>query len=787
MLCTILNITNLYFCTKVIKLVPRIRNISIVVFICFLFSLETFSQQKIGLVLSGGGATGLAHIGVLKALEENGIEIDFITGTSAGALVGALYSSGYSPEEIESYVLSPDFQIITSGEKKSNQRFLIREEEEDANLFNLEFSINKPLKKSLPTNIISSSYLDFEMFKLLAPASAYSKNNFDSLFIPFRCVSSDITNKESVIFSKGNLNEVVRSSMTFPFYLNPIKIDGNLLFDGGLYNNFPADVMYTEFNPDYIIGSNVSYNPPPPTDDDLIGQVINMLVFHSDFDLPCENGIVIKPQTNVTTFEFENVQEAIRDGYETTLKKIDSILISVKSTTTKESIQIKREKFREKTNNVNIVNIDTYLNDSKVNVQYAKKSMLNSKKEKSLTLLEIEKRYYRLYNSQHIDFIFPTLSNVSDSNFNLNINIKKSKELKLHVGGHFSSRPINTGYLGLTYKHLSKRATSLKAESYFGKFYGSVRTVGEVEVPSRFPITLSGYYVMNRWDYFRNFSTFFESVKPSFLVQNETYFGAKIKHSIGNNQISTIDFRAFSLEDDYYQNLNFSNKDTTDKTYFSGQSIRWEFLQNSLNRKQFATSGQFLSIKIKYINGKEHFIRGTNSSTSEKEIFQNHNWISFNTTFQSFIINSPSFHLGFYGKGVFNTQSLFSNYTSSLLAMSSFSPTPDIETYFLPEYRSPQHIGVGINTIFSIRKKIDFRFDGFYYQPFVKITNNETTGDFGYSKPFKGNEFLASSSIIYHSFFGPLRATVNYFPHQNTSIAFQLSFGYVIFNERAIR
>ena len=125
-----------------------------------------------------------------------------------------------------------------------------------------------------------------------------------------------------------------------------------------------------------------------------------------------------------------------------------------------------------------------------------------------------------MYNSQQIDFIFPTLENIKDSSYNLNLNIKKSKELKLHVGGHFSSRPINTGYLGLTYKHLSKRATSLKAESYFGKFYASVRTIGEIEIPSKLTITLSGYFVMNRWDYFRNFSTFFESVKLSFLVQN---------------------------------------------------------------------------------------------------------------------------------------------------------------------------------------------------------------------------------------------------------------------------
>ena len=198
---------------------PRFRNILIVTLILLFTGLKSYSQDKIGLVLSGGGATGLAHIGVLKALEENGIKIDYITGTSSGALVGALYAAGFSPEEIESYVLSPEFQLITKGENTTNQRFLIREEEDNASLIDLEFSANTPLKNSLPTNFISSSFLDFEMFRMLGLASAEANEDFDSLFIPYRCVSSDITNKRSVIFSKGNLNEVVRTSITFPFYI----------------------------------------------------------------------------------------------------------------------------------------------------------------------------------------------------------------------------------------------------------------------------------------------------------------------------------------------------------------------------------------------------------------------------------------------------------------------------------------------------------------------------------------------------------------------------------------
>ena len=124
------------------------------------------AQQRIGLVLSGGGAAGIAHIGVLKALEERGIPIDYITGTSAGALVGSLYACGFSPEEIEMYVLSEDFQLMTSGKLNSDKQFLFRKEDVNANVLSFSFSKDSILKKSIPLNLVTPSLLDFEMKNL---------------------------------------------------------------------------------------------------------------------------------------------------------------------------------------------------------------------------------------------------------------------------------------------------------------------------------------------------------------------------------------------------------------------------------------------------------------------------------------------------------------------------------------------------------------------------------------------------------------------------------------------
>ena len=172
---------------------------------CILLCLLPMSlqAQRVGLVLSGGGASGFAHIGVLKALEENNIPIDYITGTSAGALVGSMYACGYTPLEIEAYVLSNKFQLMTSGAVEPRQEFLLREPEIDAGMLSLSFSKDSIFQKSLPTNYVRPELLDYELMRLLGVPSAALNNNFDSLFVPFRCVASDIAAKKSTVLTRG--------------------------------------------------------------------------------------------------------------------------------------------------------------------------------------------------------------------------------------------------------------------------------------------------------------------------------------------------------------------------------------------------------------------------------------------------------------------------------------------------------------------------------------------------------------------------------------------------------
>lgn len=738
--------------------------------------------QKVGLVLSGGGATGFAHIGVIKALEENLIPIDYISGTSSGALIGALYAIGYTPNEIENYVLSDRFQLLVRGEVEQKDRFYFQQDELNGDLIKISFAADSIYKRFFPTKFTNSSYLDYEMMRIFGTAGESVGGDFSKLMIPFNCVASDITHKKSILFTKGKLNQVVRASITFPFFIHPIKIDNNLLFDGGLYNNFPADVMNTNFKPDYIIGSNVSSNYKSAEEHDVISQVINMMVSHTNFTLPTENGILIQPKTDVTTFDFEEISDAIEAGYKSTITLIDSIRQKVHRQTNLEELALIRKNFTSKVLPFTISSVSTNSGDEKAD-RFIQKSILPY--AKPIDSAEFQKKYFRLSANPAISFTYPTLLLKKDSTYHLDLLTRKAKEIELEVGGLFSSRSINTGYLGISYRILKNQQYKFKMNSYFGKFYGSLKLQADVQLPTKIPITFSAYYVMNRWDYFRSLTSFFEEVKPSFLVQNEIYQGIKLKHPLGNHTISTYDIRFFKTTDEYYQTENFTNKDTTDFTAFKGVNARWEIEFNTLNHKQFANKGKLFSLKIKYVQGKEDSESGS-TSIEKYSLHKNHSWISIQPEILWYFFEKSRLNIGFNLKSTFSTQTLFSNYTASILSMNDFSPFPDCQTIFLPEYRSPKFLGIGTNFVFSIYKSVDLRIDSYLYQPFKELTkSNLLQGD--YDKPSLLSEYLISTSFIYHSPIGPIRLASNYFPKQKNPFFLQFSYGYLLFNERAIR
>ena len=293
-----------------------------------LFFASTLSaQEKVGLVLSGGGAKGLAHVGVIKALEENNIPIDYITGTSMGAIVGGLYAIGYSPDDMVALFSSKEFKTWYTGTKEEEFTNFSQKMDPESKVITLYFDYKDgKAKMQMPTNLIHPYQMDLGFLQLFAGPNALAKENFDSLFVPFRAVSSDINHKESYIPKSGDLGTAIRASMSFPLAFKPIMVDSMLLFDGGIYNNFPQDVMAEHFNPDFIIGSKCANNSLKADEDNLVLQIENMVMQNTNYNLGENHGILIESTfTNVSLLDFNRVQEFVDLGYKNTIQKIDSI------------------------------------------------------------------------------------------------------------------------------------------------------------------------------------------------------------------------------------------------------------------------------------------------------------------------------------------------------------------------------------------------------------------------------------------------------------------------------
>lgn len=250
-----------------------------------LFILLPFlsSSQKVGLVLSGGGAKGLVHIGIIKALEENNIPIDYVVGTSMGAIVSGFYASGYSPDSIHKVLKTPDFTDYSKGLIPERFAYYYKKGQDDASIFHIPVSFSdKKINLQLPTNYISTKSMDIGVCKYFSLSSAKAGNNFNNLFVPFRCVASDVYYNRQKVFSKGDLGTTIRASMAFPLLFKAVEIDSVLYFDGGIYNNFPVDVMKKEFNPDYIIGVVVVNLDEKATEDNVLLQISNLVVSNTE-------------------------------------------------------------------------------------------------------------------------------------------------------------------------------------------------------------------------------------------------------------------------------------------------------------------------------------------------------------------------------------------------------------------------------------------------------------------------------------------------------------------------
>ena len=212
--------------------------------LCFLLMLLvalpslTAQRKKVGVVLGGGGAKGVAHIGVLRVLEEAGIPIDYVAGTSMGAIVGGLYAIGYTPAEIDSMVIHQDWTMLLSD--RVTRTSLSFPEKENSERYILSLPFGKEKKDRVISGMIKGQNLQ-NLFSNLT-IGYHDSIEFNNLNIPFACVAVDVVDGKDYVFHKGSLPLAMRASMAIPAVFAPVRLDSMVLVDGGLNDTFPVDV-----------------------------------------------------------------------------------------------------------------------------------------------------------------------------------------------------------------------------------------------------------------------------------------------------------------------------------------------------------------------------------------------------------------------------------------------------------------------------------------------------------------------------------------------------------------
>ena len=760
----------------------------------FILCCAELHAQKVGLVFSGGGAKGLAHIGTLKALEENQIPIDYITGTSMGGIVGAMYAAGYSPKQIEQIAVSKEFQNWVNGRYTSDYTYYFQKNAPNASMLTAKVAIDTGFHFSFRSNIINDIPLNFAFLELFSQASAVSKDNFDNLFVPYRCMVADVLSQKSITVSKGSLAEAVRATMTVPIVYRPIKLDGKYVFDGGLYNNFPADVMEKEFKPDYVIGANVSsktYNEYPKNIDDRLMNrfLVYMFLSKSDSTMIGKNGIYIQPDLGTySVTNFAPVEDLIKKGYDATMADMPRIKALIAKRVDPLELERKRAAFNSRKPDLNFSNIIV----SGVNSQQKKYVERLFKSDKATFNLEdIKRGYYKLVADQTFETIYPKISyQAATDNYTFEVVAQPKKSFKLDLGGNISTRPISNVFLGAEYNYLNRKAYTFGTSFYSGRFYESVQVNGRIDYPTKLPIFLAAELTYNHWNFYNTSKIFIENPRPIYIEQSDRKIDLMMGVPLNYNTKVVLHANFINNNDRYSPNNTFSVGDLLDQTIFNGFRGSLNLEKNSLNRKQYATNGQSFSLSVNYTTGRENYNPGNISRnipgfSKPIGVSRLRQWGSIKLTQENYFLHLNKYTLGYIVEGVISNQPLFSNYYSTLLVSPAFYPIQDSRSLFLDKFRATTYAAGGIKNIYNFRKNLDFRLEGYLFLPHKEFELNNFQ-DVDYAKAISKIRYAATAGVVYHTPVGPVSLSYNLYNDAIKRNGVLLHIGYLIYNKRSI-
>ena len=753
-------------------------------FFLLFFLISIASQaQKIALVLSGGGAKGIAHAGVLKALEEHNIPIDYVVGTSMGGVVGGFYAAGYSPEQIKALALSQDLQDWVDGNIDEKYKYSYQDMPPDPSWLSLKFDFDSTFSSSFDPSLDRDYVLNINLAQRLQHASYVSNGNYDSLFVPFRAVASNIFMEKQVILDSGVLYESIRSSMAIPLLYRPVRVQGKLLFDGGIYNNFPISPAKSEFDPDVIIGVNVGskvFEKYPKDDDEkLVAESLLFFMLNKGdpSQLDSSDVFIDVKLSNYTTLDFGKAKEIYETGYHAAMNQIDEIQSKINRRVSTEDIRKRRVEFLNKP-------MRHYFDTVVVEGFNKKKSQYITNvfgRDNSFEFEEAKRAYYRLIDNDYFINIFPSYSHEEHYAFQLSGN--PNPRLKAHIGGSLTSRNISYMYLGMDFKRLTRVLQEYEMKLYAGPFYESLYLRNRFTIPGRKSFTFGPTIAINHRDYLNLTDYLLGEPDLTILDRVDRKMGLFLGYPISRKLGLSVEASYVHNKDQFNDGSQVNITDSFDKLILKGLRAEAKLFHSNLNYPQFASEGSKLELSFSHYNMESIYTPGATSISMAKN--KKVKWFNIKAVSEKYYDFSRKFSLGTQIEATYSNQPALGTAKSTIINSSGFYPLQDSQTLLLENFRARQFLAVGLKNVWSPYKNFQFRLEGYVFNAFENVVsqNNELPS---FERNWINPSYAATTGIIYQSIIGTVGFHVNYYDDSQHQWGALLQIGYLLFNDHSL-
>lgn len=724
-----------------------------------LAATEPRSEQSVGLVLSGGGAKGIAHIGVIKALEENDIPIDFVTGTSMGAIVGALYACGYTPEEMMELIKSPYFNYMATGKIDPAYSYYFSNPRPSPQMTSFQLG-KKDTKRFDPQSLVPPSPLTFGFMEIFSAFSGQCGEDFNNLFVPYRCVTSDIYAQRPMVLKSGNLGDAVRASMSFPLVFQASKVDGAVCYDGGVFDNFPVGVMTEDFAPDIMLGVNVGSSSSGPANS-LLDQITLLVTRPQSLAMPEKTGIYMR--VNVDNFElldFEAADAIYAVGYQHAMSMMDSLKSRIHRREPAETRRLRRDIFKSNTPYLTFNKVTVNGGTEKQN-RYLEYLFMPKKHGETLTIDRARAAYYRALSSGKIENMTPRAHLTPDSfgYFTMDISANIKSPFELGVGGFLTSSNNSFLYARLGYESLNFKSISANAEAWIGQSYMAGALTATIFLPTSTPSAYTFEAVANGRKFTESDKYFFRDNEPIFVINHEYYAKTGFKMPFGRKGAFELGIGFGHLYNSFYQN-------DRPESYMLGRDhiamnlgqVYLRYSSSTLDQQNFPTSGNSQDISGRLVGGKTRFYEAIPDA---KHPGKRRLWGQVEWRTRNYFSISRKFSLGVEGQLLASTRKLFDDYFSSISSAPVYSPTPASNNSFHPELRANSFVAVGLVPVVKFSSSFSARLSANAFVPFRKFVHMPD-GGVRYGKWFNSAKAFTELDLVYSFPFASVAAYANY-------------------------